>query len=99
VRDAVELVSQCAVEPRMPMPMEVAPERADAVEIASTLAVDQRVAFAGDDHQRVPFGIWVKGCHMMLRSSSRRSVMQRLMTHHVIEDCAKDSTCVWYEPR
>src|SRR5690606_13064435 len=45
-----------AIEPRVPMTVDVAPERADAVEIATTFGVDEEVPVAPRDHERRPLG-------------------------------------------
>ena len=53
VRDLVELVAEGRVERGMAMAVDVAPERADAVEVATALDVEQVDALAAVDDQRV----------------------------------------------
>ena len=53
---AIQLLSQCRIELRMPMAMQVAPHAAGAVEIFATVDVDQRAAVGALDHKRLILG-------------------------------------------
>ena len=53
VGDAVELLADPFVDRRMPVPVDVAPEGGDAVQIAATLGVDELGPLGGLDHQRL----------------------------------------------
>jgi hypothetical protein len=56
VSDFVQLTTNGRVDPRMPMPVDVAPQAADAVEIGATVDIVKRAAFGSLDHQRLVFG-------------------------------------------
>jgi hypothetical protein len=53
VRDAIHLRAQCRVERRMAVPVHVAPERRDAVQVAPSVGIDEPAATALDDHERI----------------------------------------------
>jgi hypothetical protein len=53
VRDAVELLAHGCVDLRPAVPVHVDPQRGVAVEVATTVLVDQPGALAGRDHERV----------------------------------------------
>ena len=65
VGDAVELLADRGVDLRVPVPVNVAPEGGDAVEIAAPLDVDQLGPLRRLDHQRssaTQSRCCVKGC-------------------------------------
>ena len=51
----VELVADRLVDPRVPVAVDVAPERGDAVDVAAAVGVDQIRALAPLDHERLLF--------------------------------------------
>jgi hypothetical protein len=53
VRDLRELVAHRGVDPRMSVPVHVAPQRRDAIDVAVAIDVDQVGALATFDDQRV----------------------------------------------
>ncbi len=53
VGDAVELFAQRRVDAGVAMPVDVAPQRGDAVDVAPALAVDQLRSLSPLDHQRL----------------------------------------------
>jgi hypothetical protein len=54
MRDAIELAPQRVIQSRVSMAMNVAPERANPIEISAPVAIDQKVAFSASNHQRSP---------------------------------------------
>jgi len=54
VRATIDLIAKRAIESRMPMPVHVAPERADAIEIPLSVRVDEEIALTTRDHERRP---------------------------------------------
>ena len=54
VRELIDLCLERGIETWMPMSMHVAPERADAVEVSTTLDIEQPTAFTSRDHERRP---------------------------------------------
>src|SRR4029077_2352008 len=53
VRDPPELLAEGGVEGGMPVSVDVAPERRDAVEVAAGRLVDERAALGGSDDERL----------------------------------------------
>ena len=53
MRHPVQLGADRVVDLPLPVPVHVAPERADAVEVAAAEVVDQRVALGALDDQRI----------------------------------------------
>jgi hypothetical protein len=56
VRDAVELAAHGRVDPRMPVAVDVAPERRDPVDVVAPVDVDQLAALGALDDRRVLIG-------------------------------------------
>ncbi len=54
VRELIDLPLERCIETRMTMTMDVAPERADAIEVARPVGVEEKAAFASSDHEGRP---------------------------------------------
>ena len=56
MRDLRQLLVDCRVQPRMPVPVQIAPQARDAVEILAAFAINQRAAMSRLNQQRLVLG-------------------------------------------